>query len=207
MLRVVYSWSLYCINWPIILWLRVLFSTLCTRLVMDGLSTLLVGKMCPIVLRMRGMYVYVTNTGWFFSLQKPFLWLNTCPGVDLHSCVCLSVFSSVFSPDRTENADGQEFLPGTDDKKTTRFTDVSSHAGPVCFHAFEVCNIFPVSVDYSLRAKPHLACLSSTWATPLWAVGSWDWRTPWPIQGLSCFCKFLIFLDSIVKNKSACEDF
>lgn len=51
--------------------------------------------------------------------------------------VCLSVFLSVFSPDRTENADGQEFLSdGTDDKKTTRFTDVSSYAGPVCFHAF-----------------------------------------------------------------------
>uniref|UniRef100_A0A674ND90 Solute carrier family 38 member 3a n=1 Tax=Takifugu rubripes TaxID=31033 RepID=A0A674ND90_TAKRU len=30
---------------------------------------------------------------------------------------------SVFSPNRTENADGQEFLSGTDDKKTTRFTD------------------------------------------------------------------------------------
>uniref|UniRef100_A0A674PDC7 Solute carrier family 38 member 3a n=1 Tax=Takifugu rubripes TaxID=31033 RepID=A0A674PDC7_TAKRU len=27
------------------------------------------------------------------------------------------------SPNRTENADGQEFLSGTDDKKTTRFTD------------------------------------------------------------------------------------
>lgn len=72
----------------------------------------------------------------FFSLQKPVVGLNKCPDADFHPCVWLSVFLSVFSPERTENADGQEFLSGTDDKKTTRFTDVSSYTGPVCCHAF-----------------------------------------------------------------------
>lgn len=136
------------------------------------------------------------------------VWLNNCSTVDFHSRVRLSVFYSVFSPNRTENADGQEFLSGADEKKTTRFTDVSSCTGPACVHAFLGCNMFPVSIDCSLRAKPHLACLSLTWATPLWAVGSWDWRTPWPTRGSSCFCKFLEFLEFLlIKNESACEDF
>lgn len=46
-----------------------------------------------------------------------------------------------------------------------------------------------VCIGYSLRGKPRLACPSSTWAMRSWEVGSWDWRTPWPTQGSSCFCE------------------
>lgn len=149
-------------------------------------------------------YVCIHNEyrmGFFYSFFGNYIPVLVLPFTLVFLCVV--VLLSVFSPDRTENADGQEFLSGTGDKKTTRFTDVRANTAPVCFHAFWVCNLFPVCIIYSLRAKPHLACLSSTWATPSWAVGSWDWHTPWPIQGSSSFCEFLIFLDSLLP---ACAD-
>lgn len=41
----------------------------------------------------------------------------------------------------------------------------------------------------STRATPPLACLSSTWATPSWAVASWGCPTPWPTLASPCLCK------------------
>lgn len=41
----------------------------------------------------------------------------------------------------------------------------------------------------STRATPRLACLSSTWATPSWAVASWGCPTPWPTLASRCLCK------------------
>lgn len=98
-------------------------------------------------------------------------------------CPPLTVFVIV-SPNRTENADtnlpeSQEFLSGVEEKKTTRFTDVSSNGfiriiGKACkclklIHAYSG----PLSlVGCSLKEKPHSGCLSSTWAMQSWVVES-----------------------------------
>lgn len=96
---------------------------------------------------------------------------------------CVYLFDSISfcSPHITENTEGQEFLSGMEEKKTTQFTDVSSNTASWLFfiytvhiHSFDVLTIclFLFCIGYSLRGKPHLACLSSTWAMQSWEVES-----------------------------------
>lgn len=115
-------------------------------------------------------------------------WMS-CPALSTHlTALCvvtqrhkLSEISCDF-PNRLdeseETQESAEFLPSADGKKTTRFTDVWTHASAADGDDDE--RFIDQMLPLSLKEKRLSACQCSTWAMLSWAVESWDWPTPWP---------------------------
>lgn len=57
-------------------------------------------------------------------------------------------------------------------------------------------SFFPLT---SSKERHRSVCPSLTWVMLLWAVESWDWRTPWRTLAFSCFCKSRAF-DEVLKT-------
>lgn len=79
---------------------------------------------------------------------------------------------------------------------------VSPHVNPLWCHF--VLTPWTSHFPHSTRAMLPLACQSSTWETPSWAVASWVWPMPWPTPASPCLCTFF-FINTLSSQLFLCE--
>ena len=164
------------------------------------LCTLLVEKRYPIVPRARGMYVLIMHRELVqfqsqFSEKAITFWLGLMVFTWVYLLLSLSSVSLCLVPTelRMQKArTSQVWMTRRPHTLLMWVLWIQSFPCPArfaCTLKWHVSSCPLVCICYSLKGKPRLACLSSTWAMRSWEVGSWDWRTPWPTQGSSCFCE------------------